>query len=204
MDKAIKDQQTYLDAQANYESIKDGYDGNGNPVGQKAIDAAFDRMLEAGDNMLDSAQTLKEYEDQLDELLTSHLDEQEENFAEVSDELEHYSGVLEHYNNILDLTGAKVQSNDVLLEIADAQVQNAKTQLQTSKAKFDTLSKELAQAQAAGASEEFIQDLTQRVREAQQEMLSDLADGLQAAADKYATTIEVAAKKAEEALLKNS
>ena len=162
-------------------------------MSQKGIDNnIIESVKEYRDALMGSMSSVRDLQKAIDEELINSLDEASEKFGELHDELNHNADILSSLQNIMDLTGESILgfTDDAKKAIEDAQLDTAISQVATSYDKLTAAQEEYKKAVESDQSEEVIKAAAEKVKEAEEQLLSDWEAALEQATTNFEASIE--------------
>lgn len=166
----------------------------------------IDNLIDWNSELLDTASTLDELQSEILDKVISGFDDLNEKVQDSYDYFSHWNTVLENYRDIVDLNmsalGGK-QARDLIKTIDNSMLKNSVNALRSSKQIYDDLVKSRAEAEAklqeavaAGRIgdiqryEDVLADIDEKIKDSQEQWLSDWSDGLQKAQDILTRAVE--------------
>lgn len=173
-------------------------------------DEIIDSIRDAQGNLMDYEEQLKELNATLREEFPKAVDEATEAIDNFGSTFKHYSSVLDHYKDLLDLTGRSQRDFGLNMRLAAAQTKVASDATSAAVANYKLLlqsqeetQKLLDNAIASGDRDEMsywkkqLDEVTQKVQSAKEDILTAWKETLQAAANEYEVTVNQTITKLE-------
>lgn len=183
----------------------------------------IDKLREYRDAIQDNTQAMKELSDEIEQAFLDTLDDLNDKVTDAADRFEHFTNMFEHFKNVVDIVGqdALGMSAETMKLIAKSAKENAIEMVKAAKTQLDSLTQVRQQAQAqldvayeaqknATTAEEklraqesirywseTIEEVTNRVNEAQENLNEKLEEALEGIKDAYTTMVEQATKEFE-------
>lgn len=186
-------------------------------------------IREYKDSLLELNQELLDIQQQIEDEVMETFEEYHEELDRGMEKFDHYNNMLESYQNIVDIVGKDVLGldNEALADISEAQVENSINQLKASKDAYDSLQKQAddalqkqqeaemkaALARAKGDEEtaksyeedaefwkETYTEMNEAAVEAQEEMMDNWGNTLEAIATQFELAVERAVKAFNDAI----
>ena len=168
-------------------------------------------LKDARSGLLDVNESLMELRNSAWDEVSEAIEETVDAFADQSEKVEHCTSVLDHYSNIIDIIGQEIAGvNDELMKMLNDEIfGTAVDQLSVSVSTLTTLQEERKdfQQKMAEADEndrkrwqDKIDELDKEIRTAEENMLSDWEDTLEAAANAFEKTVDTAVSNFEKAM----
>lgn len=144
------------------------------------------------DGLMDSDEAIRELQKTIDETLIKALDDAEEEFGKLNEVLEHNQNVLSGLQNIMDLTGESILGpmGDVKKAIQQSQLDTATTKISVSYDKAAAARKAYEDAVKQGLSQDVIDAAAEKMRQAEEELLSDTEAAIEAANEIFKSALE--------------
>ena len=144
------------------------------------------------DGLMDSNEAIRELQKTIDETLIKALDDAEEEFGKLNEVLEHNQNVLSGLQNIMDLTGESILGpmGDVKKAIQQSQLDTATTKISVSYDKAAAARKAYEDAVKQGLSQDVIDAAAEKMRQAEEELLSDTEAAIEAANEIFKSALE--------------
>lgn len=144
------------------------------------------------DGLMDSNEAIRQLQKTIDETLIKALDDAEEEFGKLNEVLEHNQNVLSGLQNIMDLTGESILGpmGDVKKAIQQSQLDTATTKISVSYDKAAAARKAYEDAVKQGLSQDVIDAAAEKMRQAEEELLSDTEAAIQAANEIFKSALE--------------
>lgn len=170
------------------------------------ITSLSENVMSEQQNILDGAASIEES-------IMTVFDGYIEKFDEVASKTDSYNSVVDSYKNMIDIVGKDTLgiSDSLINSMEQASINAASTKIKNAKASLDFVNESLAKAQAerakyADGTEEAeywdnqIEILSDKALEKQTELVSEMENGFQKAADRLASALEKAFEKLEDGL----
>lgn len=183
--------------------------GNGNSLTADQVD----QLREYKSTLIDLNLELLEMRKNIEGNVLESLGEFSEMLDENEADLDNFSNILANYLNIIELSGRASKDSSLILELSGANVDVAMSKLSGAKDELEALVKlqkeaeqELKAASQRGDAssiemwEKTLADIENQVQEAQLNMQDAWSNALEAAAEKFETTVDIAIAKLEDAL----
>lgn len=165
-------------------------------------DEIIDNIRDAQGNLMDYEKQLKELNATLREEFPNAVQEATDAIDNFGSTFKHYSSVLDHYKDLLDLTGRSQRDFGLNMRLAAAQTKVASDATSAAVANYRLLlqsqeetQKLLDNAIASGDRDEMsywkkqLDEVTQKVQSAKEDILTAWKETLQAAANEYEVTV---------------
>lgn len=197
--------------------------------GKNFTEDQIDAVKDYRDNLLELNQELIDVQEQIEDQVMQAFEEYHDELDRGMEKFDHYNNMLESYQNIVDIVGKDVLGldNEALADISEAQVENSINQLKASKDAYDSLQKQADDAlqkqqeaemkaalvRAKGDEEtaksyeedaefwkETYTEMNEAAIEAQEEMMDNWGNTLEAIATQFELAVERAVQAFNDAI----
>lgn len=175
----------------------------------------IDTIREVKDNILDLNESILETKKDIEDQLMKAFDEFDDKIDSTMGKFDHYQDIMENFQNIIDIVGKDlVGVDDAAMDaLLQTQIDNAINKVEASKSLFDSIVDQTERVQAAlddayqrGLADEIeywedqMAQMEEKSREAQEELLQNWEDSLQAITNVFEKAVEDAVDKFNKAL----